>query len=61
MRVLVTGSEGYIGSVLVPYLVHVGHEVVGLDTGFFAECVVGATPTSGSSSHRTFAMSRPTR
>ncbi len=47
MRVLVTGSEGYIGSVLVPYLVRVGHEVVGLDTGFFAECVVGATPTSG--------------
>lgn len=47
VRVLVTGSEGYIGSVLVPFLTHVGHEVVGLDTGYFAECVVGATPNSG--------------
>ncbi len=34
MKVLLTGSEGYIGSVLGPYLLHRGHEVVGLDTGF---------------------------
>ena len=34
MRVLLTGSEGYIGTVLGPYLVARGHEVVGLDTGF---------------------------
>lgn len=35
MRVLVTGSEGYIGAVLVPVLVGRGHDVVGLDTGFY--------------------------
>ena len=35
MRVLVTGSDGYIGSVLCPMLERAGHEVVGLDTGLF--------------------------
>ena len=34
MRILLTGSEGYIGSVLGPYLLARGHDVVGLDTGF---------------------------
>lgn len=34
MRVLLTGSEGYIGSVLGPCLTRRGHDVVGLDTGF---------------------------
>ena len=32
MRVLVTGHNGYIGSVLVPMLHAAGHEVVGLDS-----------------------------
>lgn len=35
MRVLVTGHDGYIGAVLVPLLVESGHDVVGLDTGFY--------------------------
>lgn len=35
MKILVTGTDGYIGSILAPYLVKRGHEVVGLDTGFF--------------------------
>lgn len=35
MRVLVTGSDGYIGSLLGPLLMERGHDVVGLDTGFF--------------------------
>lgn len=35
MKVLVTGTDGYIGSVMAPYLVKRGHEVVGLDTGFY--------------------------
>jgi nucleoside-diphosphate-sugar epimerase len=35
MRVLVTGTDGYIGSVMTPYLAERGHEVVGLDTGFY--------------------------
>ena len=34
MRVLVTGSEGYIGTVLCAYLLDRGHDVTGLDTGF---------------------------
>jgi nucleoside-diphosphate-sugar epimerase len=35
MRVLVTGSDGYIGSVLGPYLGERGFDVVGVDTGFY--------------------------
>lgn len=38
MRVLVTGSEGYIGSVLVPLLRRRGHQVRCLDAGYFADC-----------------------
>src|SRR5438445_11225788 len=38
MKVLVTGHTGYIGAVLVPRLRDAGHEVVGLDTEFFAGC-----------------------
>jgi nucleoside-diphosphate-sugar epimerase len=34
MRVLITGSEGYIGTILAPYLIARGHDVVGVDTGF---------------------------
>lgn len=41
MKILVTGSEGYIGSVLMPVLRQAGHTAVGLDTGFFADCVLG--------------------
>ncbi len=39
MRVLVTGHQGYIGSVLVPTLLRAGHDVVGFDSGLFAACV----------------------
>lgn len=41
MRVLVTGHEGYIGARLVPLLQAAGHEVSGLDAGFFAGCDFG--------------------
>jgi nucleoside-diphosphate-sugar epimerase len=37
MKILVTGTDGYIGSQLGPYLVERGHEVIGLDTGFYRE------------------------
>src|SRR5262245_59872622 len=37
MKVLVTGSKGYIGSILVPYLMQRGHVVTGLDTGYYRE------------------------
>lgn len=42
MRVLVTGSEGYIGSVLTPMLVAEGFDVVGVDVGFYDGCDFGA-------------------
>jgi nucleoside-diphosphate-sugar epimerase len=45
MRVLVTGHHGYIGSVLAPYLADVGHEVSGLDTGFYRGCDFGPDPS----------------
>ncbi len=45
MRILVTGHNGYIGTVLVPMLQARGHEVVGLDTGYFSRCLfVGSVP-----------------
>jgi nucleoside-diphosphate-sugar epimerase len=37
MRVLVTGTEGYLGSLLAPELVRRGYEVIGLDIGFYKE------------------------
>src|SRR5437867_2174650 len=41
MRVLVTGSRGYIGSVMVPILMNEGHEVVGLDSDLYERCTFG--------------------
>lgn len=35
MKILVTGTEGYLGSLLAPILMEAGHEVVGVDTGFY--------------------------
>lgn len=35
MRVLVTGTEGYLGALLAPLLMADGHDVVGLDTGYY--------------------------
>jgi len=37
MNILVTGSDGYIGSILVPILLKEGHSVTGLDTGYYRE------------------------
>jgi len=41
MRVMVTGHDGYIGTVLVPMLQRHGHEVVGVDSMLFEDCVFG--------------------
>lgn len=35
MKVLVTGTEGYLGSLLPPILMQRGHEVIGVDTGYY--------------------------
>ena len=37
MRIFVTGTEGYLGSLLAPELVRRGDEVIGLDVGFYKE------------------------
>jgi len=44
MRVLVTGHQGYLGTVMVPALRAHGHDVTGLDSGLFADCVLGTEP-----------------
>jgi len=47
MKVLVTGNLGYIGSVLTEELINRGHEVVGLDIGYYTDCVLyPAAPVS---------------
>ncbi len=35
MKLLVTGTEGYLGSLLAPRLLAAGHDVTGLDTGYY--------------------------
>jgi nucleoside-diphosphate-sugar epimerase len=37
VKILVTGAQGYLGALLVPALVARGHDVVGLDTGFYSD------------------------
>lgn len=41
MRVLITGNQGYIGTVMSAVLADAGHEVWGLDTGFYENCWLG--------------------
>ena len=45
MRVLVTGHNGYIGSVMVPFLEAAGHEVFGLDADWFEPCLLPGRAT----------------
>jgi len=39
--ILVTGDKGYIGSVLTTLLLERGYSVAGLDTGYYADCLIG--------------------
>ena len=39
-RILITGSNGYIGSVMAPWLRSQDYDVVGLDTGYFSDCTL---------------------
>jgi nucleoside-diphosphate-sugar epimerase len=41
MRVLLTGSRGYIGAAMAPLLVEAGHAVVGLDTDLYRRSTFG--------------------
>ena len=40
MKLIVTGDQGYIGSILAPMLIKNGYEVVGLDSGFFSDNIL---------------------
>lgn len=35
MKILVTGTDGYLGSLLTPILIRQGHEIRAIDTGFY--------------------------
>jgi nucleoside-diphosphate-sugar epimerase len=41
MNILLTGSRGYIGSVMAPFLVEAGHKVVGIDTDLYRHSTFG--------------------
>jgi nucleoside-diphosphate-sugar epimerase len=41
MRILVTGHNGYIGCILTQFLAEAGHDVTGLDSFYFEDCVLG--------------------
>jgi nucleoside-diphosphate-sugar epimerase len=41
MRILVTGHNGYVGTIMVPMLVKAGHEVVGYDTNLYQAATFG--------------------
>ncbi|TMF74608.1 MAG: SDR family oxidoreductase [Chloroflexi bacterium] len=41
MRILLTGSRGYIGTVMGPIMVRAGHEVVGVDTDLYRRSTFG--------------------
>jgi nucleoside-diphosphate-sugar epimerase len=41
MRILLTGSRGYIGTAMAPLLVAAGHDVVGLDTDLYRRSTFG--------------------
>jgi nucleoside-diphosphate-sugar epimerase len=38
MKVLLTGSRGYIGTVMAPMLLAAGHKVIGLDVDLYRRC-----------------------
>jgi len=44
MKVLITGHDGYIGTVLAPMVGAAGHEVVGLDSFLYESCTFGSPP-----------------
>ena len=46
MRILLTGVDGYIGSVVAPRLLAAGHQVRGLDTGYYREGWLYSAPAS---------------
>lgn len=52
MRVLVTGTDGYIGAILGPRLLAEGFDVVGIDTGFYRSGWLYPSPDPSPMSYR---------
>jgi len=44
VRVLITGSEGYLGTIMAEVMTEAGHDVVGLDSGLFIGATLGPEP-----------------
>jgi nucleoside-diphosphate-sugar epimerase len=42
MRIVLTGSRGYVGTVMAPMMVQAGHVVVGLDTDLYQRSTFGS-------------------
>lgn len=38
MKILITGNLGYVGTVLTSKIINLGHEVTGLDIGYYKDC-----------------------
>ena len=53
MRLFVTGVDGYIGSVLAPRLLKSGHQVMGLDTGYYRDGWLYSDPRAVGEAPRT--------
>lgn len=53
MRILITGTEGYIGARMAPILTARGHDVTGLDTGFYRDGCLYLDPLAMPTSPRT--------
>jgi nucleoside-diphosphate-sugar epimerase len=45
MHILAAGDRGYLGAVMIPFLQQAGHDVVGLDAGWYDGCDFGPVPT----------------
>ena len=54
MKIFVTGVDGYIGTLLAPLLIERGHEVIGLDTGFYRQGWLYSDPANAGVSPQTF-------
>lgn len=52
MKVLLTGHDGYIGSLMSRTLEDAGHRVTGLDTSFYEECGFGEPLPGGPTEER---------
>jgi len=53
VKILVTGTEGYIGCRLAPTLIACGHDVVGLDTGYYRDGWLYSDPVGSPALPRT--------